>query len=537
MRCDVNKSFEYNHAFTCTSGVEFFVSGEVIFPPSTSDKPDLTYRSVFGPAFDHNGVVYADSDHNVRLAMRRLTALRDDEQELQNNQLQHIRRHKSTIGKYAENWRIEMQNAFLGAKVEMDDHYADPHPKKALRINAYRDLMIRNERMKRLYLKSVLYKMKKADTARPNKYPRMIGDMGVAASLQGFRITQFIKEQIAKTPFSFQGGVAEFVKSPDPVTMDQVFERLINTRTPYYVYHSDDSVLSLPGVGIFNLDISSCDASHTEALFDLLLQLAPEPFIEDLMVLCDQNRLPIRIVSRDGRRKCVLTPDGARLYSGSTITTLINNLASLLIFISIIESDCRNAEDVIDAAARAGYLVTLDLCLIPEDIQFLKRSPVRDVYGVWRSVLNLGVLLRASGRCKGDLAGRGDLRSRAQAFQYGLLRCSYPTDVVPLLESMKVASGFRVPATVVGQSELSRLRNSRLLSLQAEREVTDKNVTPREVLHFTDEDFLRRYRLDVGQIATLQVFASCATYGEMVSCTAAHRILSKDYGLGMRSGY
>jgi hypothetical protein len=84
--------------------------------------------------------------------------------------------------------------------------------------------------------------------------------------------------------------------------------------------------------------------------------------------------------------------DRPRLYSGSTLTTAVNNIACLLIALNIADLGAINKASIEGAAERAGYVLTGTDCLETiEDLQFLKHSPVRDTQGVYRPVLNLGV--------------------------------------------------------------------------------------------------------------------------------------------------
>ena len=256
--------------------------------------------------------------------------------------------------------------------------------------------------------------------------------LGVNASLLGFVVTGLVKKAQHAKPINVYGGEMQFCKSPNVRQLTEVFEKLINPPGKFFfVYFSDDSCISIRhngSVHTYNMDIKSCDASHTGALFRAFTELAPGKAKTDLEALVEQCKSKIKICSTvDRSRKVTLKPLFPRLYSGSTLTTAINNLANIFICLAIVEGSYDGTEAYLkQAAARVGYLIDLELCTVKGDIQFLKHSPVYDTEGRLRPLLNPGVLLRLSGQCKGDLPGQGDLRQRAIDFQHTLLKGIYP---------------------------------------------------------------------------------------------------------------
>jgi hypothetical protein len=304
-----------------------------------------------------------------------------------------------------------------GWYMEASEHYADPHPKRDLRIEAWVEAHLNGMVGERLWLRKgcVKYKLKKDEVAKPTKPGRAIGDFGVAASLQGFCLTGRLKNAMADDDIIIGDARYRFVKKPDFETLNDTFEKL---RDPpekhFFVYFSDDSCYArrLPDgtVASYNVDISKCDASHTEETFDLLTSLLPKHAQDDCQLLTDQCKADIEVALPEvfgSKRKLRLSPSGARLYSGSTLTTIINNLANLLVASQLVGCKSHEPKELVAAVAQCGYCVTLDLNEIHEDTQFLKNSPVwcRDE-GRYVSILNLGVLLRTSGRARGDIPGK-----------------------------------------------------------------------------------------------------------------------------------
>lgn len=525
----------YNEAFTVVSGGDYFVDGEIKFPIVESTKPDTmgvdnTYRSIFGPTVAHTGVIYGDTNENVRLAMRRLTAARGDldtDRAYMDQQSRFIASDRTFI----HHIRGMMENnchQYSDMVAEAQEHHDDPHIKKLLRIDAWKELQAGSYKGHNssddLWLRMVLYKMKKDEVAKFAKYPRMIGDCGVAASLQGFMATKHMKKAMARECIKYKGGEMEFCSKPNPDDLAEIFAKLLNPPGRYYfVYFSDDSCLSFRRNGkvhVMNVDISKCDGSHGPELFAALIDIAPAHMKTDIARLVDQCRCPIQIRDHhDPKRMVVLKPKQPRLYSGVTITTLINNLANIFICKAFAEiNDPRGPRDVMDAAARAGYIVTCETATRREDIQFLKHSPVIDTDGRLRAMLNLGVLLRASGQCKGDLPGRGDISVRARRFQNALLKGMYPTTKFTLLDNLYK----------------STLQAEKRETAIVERMLRYKTAATSDTYTVSSYNVFRRYRLTPHQIQQIEEGYGRGSFGDHFANDALSKILETDYGLSCK---
>jgi hypothetical protein len=518
-------------------GAQFWdeVRGELQFPQQAMhDYIDNFYRTVYGPAVAHNAVTYCDCDHCTALAFRRMTAAREPEsgpddvygtlgeRELSENQVrfyaqempQHIKTLKRKYGSYLTPEAPHLE--------DMKRHISDPHPKRRLREDTMSELEREGLLERRLFCKSVLYKLKREEYAKPDKLGRMIGDLGVAASLQGYRLMEALKTAQSEEKYEFDGGYIRFVKTPDPDVLEEVFRDLIDPPGEFvYVYFSDDACYSErtpQGIRMTNIDISSCDTSQGPSVFQALIDLMPEDQKSVMQVLVDQCKLPVRLVSRSNRRNvCLLKPLNPRLYSGSTITTAINNMANLSIAIAIRRN--RNMSEV-QAARQAGFIITSEPCLKPEHLQFLKTSPVQDVDGNWKPVLNLGVLLRFSGSCKGDLPGRGDLQLRAKVFQGALLNGYMAKASIPMLNAFR----RRYPLSAKEQ------KKSNITAKTLERLIGDMfDFKFDGGGKFTDVAVLARYELsDLEKLEVYQLFNDCK-FGQIVGNGGLSRILEKDY--------
>jgi len=240
-------------------------------------------------------------------------------------------------------------------------------------------------------------------------------------------------------------------------------------------------------------------------------------------MLIDQLRLPIRVYDL-GQRKAYVELENIdndpTLYSGSTVTTSVNNFASLMIGHAISESNAETPEEIIAAARSVGYIITLERCELIEDIQFLKHSPVLDDTGEWRPLLNIGVLLRLSGTCTGDLPGSKNqsLGSRGSTFQRALLQGAFPRSSFPLIDNMK--------HVVKGADCAKKLSVDRLVARTLAYKVSDTLTAS-----FKSEDVYRRYRLQPYQMRMVDVDFGLGNVGTFHHNTALSSIMERDYGL------
>jgi len=213
------------------------------------------------------------------------------------------------------------------------------------------------------------------------------------------------------------------------------------------------------------------------------------------------------------------------LYSGSTITTAINNLANQLIGLAISELDYTGDFDadgvnqqIIDAAAQAGYIVTGAKPFTRfEEVQFLKNSPVLDSKGNWKPLINFGVYLRASGTCKGDLPGSGSMRKRGEAFQRGLIQSTFPYANSPLITALRKAVGS---GPVMVTKELEELLEYKLVY-----------NAKYPLFEIDTQSFCRRYGLESDEYSELLNDFATMKYGQHYNGSCVSKILKLDYDL------
>jgi len=432
--CQVDKPFIHCERVVAKKGPDgnpspYYVDGKLKFPAAV-EKEDGYYRSVFGPVWFHNGVVLARNDANQIGGLTRLTAIREAGVEIDGRPLHYIL--VDNQKKFMQNPTLNRIQKALGDEVTKYFHWwlDDPearieiaalnpeHDKVAVRIPAWyneiqgeakynhRNWVLRNNGCAKIALKG-------RETAKPGKYIRITYDLGTPASLIAGDFIERIKAIIAELDV-VEG--TQFVKSPDLEALAKVFERLEKCEGGFYFpYFSDDScvaILCSDGIYRANVDISTCDASHTGAVFAWLLTMCSgdkrlRRIVKKAIAQCRAD-LVIRAVSNQ-RLKVKFSVKEPILYSGSVLTTLINNIANLMIA-SAIKSRLRPDLKVGDcelliaeAAKEAGYIVTCVSCSVIQQLQFLKHSPFVANSGRLVPVLNLGVIGRTIGVCWGDL--------------------------------------------------------------------------------------------------------------------------------------
>jgi len=510
---------------------------------------------MYGPCVYHDGVIHANNNFTLNHATnQRLLILRQDPfGEIENYDVYLRQRHKqyfSRGGPLAEEVRRLFTTAmgdYLGAWEECVLHHADPHPKKSLRVQAFEELCNSGLSGERAWLRNgrSAYKNKPNEWAKATldvnpdgstivKPGRGIGDLGTTASLQGAWLTMYMKEALTE-PIHIDNCTFVFCKQPSQEALLATFAELwCPAGRSFFVAFSDDSCFCTRDrygkVHWYNVDISKCDASHTPALFDYVEALLPGHAQLDWRALIEQLEAPIevRAPERDAKRKIVMKMVEAMLLSGSTITTVVNTVASLSIGLCLAHCANRAWEGnytptrraYIRAVEECGYLVDVERCEIFEDVQFLKNSPVRiSGSGNWGVVMNIGVLLRTSGVCKGDLPGRGPLEPRARRFQHLLCHGMYPRTFFTLIERLK-------RETVVSEDVKLDQTMRDMIALDLQYRMTTTTDTKVD-----DVDLYRRYRLTSVEVNHLNEVFGGAGYGTEYCSTAADKILRKDYGL------
>lgn len=399
------------------------------------------------------------------------------------------------------------------------ESYCDlPHPKKLLRQRAYESLLqsgVLGDVSQ--YLRKIHAKGKTNEFAKANKFLRLICDLGVEASLVGAEVMECLKTALTEAIY-FGNVKLVFVKKPSFTALEAVFEDLMFGDSAYiFYYHSDDSCISIQtdtGIKTYNIDISSCDASHTGALFELMSEVVPLHCKEVVDVLIDQCKKPFEIRSTydmsspfKSNRVFKFTCDDPILPSGSTITTFINDLACVLMAYSFFLHQPKSDQQLTEAAGDCGYDITCDYCEKPSDIQFLKHSPVLTTEGKYAPLINAGVYFRTHGVSKGDFPGTGPIGDRYVAYQAALLQGIYPYVDNPFINAMKKKYKTKLD---------SKIDNDFVWKIGETRNIS-----------VSDAELFRRYD-PISLESDLDLILSLR-YGEIHRSDLSDAVFSKDY--------
>jgi hypothetical protein len=548
--CKINKNFKFNiDRFNITHGKKYFDQYyDLCYSRETKDPSiyDGTYRTRFGPCFANSGVVYGNTPMNLGLSLRRYTSIREPQKigydkQLRLNQQKFLKKNFYPLNKLrcVISKHMKKNMTLYNELNEIEILCNQPHSKKKLRQMAFKELGWSCSFFNKVWHNDVTGKMKKDEIAKSGKLPRIIGDLTVINSLQGAIITKHMKTAMYETPLELPNITIEFCMYPRPSDLTKVFNNIIKPNKKYYfVYFSDDACFAVKKddgtIDMYNLDISSCDTSHTPELFYKLGWLLPREYKKRFKTVIDQCNRRLVIPHPKNKRnkkkyknvKVVLDFLEPALMSGSTLTTLINNLANICNAISISQSD---DYDFIKSCEKAGYIVTLDKCSTYHHLQFLKHSPVYDISGQLRPVLNLGVIMKSFGECHGDLPGKRthSLEQRSKIF------------LSNTIESYKSGTQHSLITTLTKKYYLKKYINTKILNkIYKDNYLLDNSLTSEPYI-IDDNELIERYRqvangfdLQISDYYITLEYINESSFGSTINSKFIYNVMEKDYSLG-----
>lgn len=491
------------------------------------------YRTVFGPHFRSNTQMPNCNNDGIRGAVRRLTCAREPEimglhERLRDNQYEI----EEYLGHLLLDWKNEFKQRLIAItrnkldSVNERNLWCDaPHIKRSLRRQTRMEIIQYGRSSLKNRVKIVDYKCKTGELLPVNKYPRAIGDLTCPGSTALGYFMDWVKEAF-QVPYLVNGSTAQFIKTPDHSILQEVFTKLIYSDKLTFVYFSDDSCISVPctdGTLMANLDISACDGSNFDPVFNILKEImsVDSRYIKDITDAFMQCKATCVVKAPDSKEKIKLTPKGHVLYSGSVLTTTVNNMANSLIFLSIMKeydplrplSKMEMKDMIVNAAFRAGFILKIDECTHHSGIQFLKHSPAI-VNNTVIPYLNIGTMLRGFGTYCGDLPGRKRLGilKRAQMFN---------SDVI---KSWKHAGNTSIHRAFKKYHTVNSTLNI-VIEMKSFNSISTDPIP--------DEEICRRYGLSQSELDELLYYISNCRVYDRVSCSAIDKILAKDYGYSL----
>lgn len=410
------------------------------------------YRSSFGMFILKNATMPGSGPDECKTALARMIALR---RPLQDGYSDRLASNQDTLSVVfekelaefvaflSEEWHERNPEALLPAWV-----FAK-HPKRELRVKT-NAITTQCGHANFDDDKPVDFKLKFGELLESGK-KRGIGDLGVFRTQKSACVIPAIKQSWSRK--KVYGSVCtEFVMGPEKDKMRQVFKDLLEPGDEiHFKYHSDDSCVGATckdGVVYFNGDIVKCDGSHRTPMLKLLEEcferaqgfdgIGNEYLANAFRELYKPLRFKYKSKKKELQiQQIIIYFLTGRLYSGSALTTLINNFANLLIAFALAKrvpnprelSKAEMLEAYVLAGEDVGYELKVGVCECIEDLQFLKCSPSRIVCGVdkypegycYEPWMGLGVHVRGFGTFKGDLPGAGSVEERAAAFLSGVV--------------------------------------------------------------------------------------------------------------------
>lgn len=478
----------------------------------------VSYRSVYGPTFRHSGLTYANTSRNLGLAAYRL--FHDKVGGLLDLHVVQVRRLPilaSQLTAFREDLERDLpfENPF--ELVERASEQA--HGKRRIRMEAHAELKSHGVLFSEKHLfmfRDIQAKMKLEEWAKPGKYARIISDFGTPASLRAGWLIEAIKVGLAERYMQFDHGWCKFVYSVNLPELTKVFTEA--TTQSCFHYHSDDSratIICSDGTLYYDLDISACDSSQGPAVFQTLGNLVPDRYFADMNALLKQCQEP----SKMGYGKTALrfkAVEGRYFeYSGTLLTTMLNNIASLCVgaqLMSLSPTNCHDTDlKVREILETCGWKMDCVLHSRVEKMQFLKCSPVR-CGGGYSAVMNLGVIMRCIGQKHGDLSGDKSTPLKERA----------------AIENGKLVAGFKHS----GNTSLYQLYKRKFpllgdaICVNANRSFT---IGGEDVV--MDESLCSRYDITLSQYYEMLSLLEHADFGDVIDCHASRAILKLDYGL------
>ena len=410
------------------------------------------------PMFHHIGVIYADNSLNTALSLNRLLSKREGEYDY-NDKQRSFYMNSTTLRETIKSLRAHIRQFFLPVltftQQELITYYANmPHIKKKLRLMMLEELHnIGIVDSPERYVTSVSYFMKTGEWAKFAKVPRGICDLKRGALIVGF-IAIILKEALA----TYENDMFKVVTKLNLTELKHDFKKLWSeNKKSFVLLFSDDSCVNFTNNGVRvcgDADISSCDASHTEVPFTILEELTRDLGHLTMMVneSIEQCRLPLKIQlkTRYGEtRKYSIRPHFPVLYSGSGLTTIINDIANIMIAVrlrenEIINGQCENMYML--SAYEVGYKVTFSPAKYPSQLSFLKHFPDNLTF---EPCLCLGVLMRSHGVCNNELPGKGSFNGRIPLFISSVLTGMKYSGSHPLYEHLCKVHGAKTSPSFV----------------------------------------------------------------------------------------
>lgn len=515
----IDTLFVNANRFILVGGKKFYDmdTGELKFSHSLGGRREQR-RVANGWCFAHESVVLSNTVKNLEQALHRLIAVRKGDRPGHDECLRDAQR--LMLRQYSGGMRLWMNEIdsiewYEDMIAQADELVPKPHPKKQLRMKTWKECHQSGLHGQVAWLRrTVTWKLKCMEWARFGKIGRIIVDLGTPASLQGGVMCEKIKLW-QSIPRIHRDCYIQFIKKSTFKELKVVFDTLLHSSYRFLIFIFSDDAMACVYDGKnrrwLELDISSCDKSHTEEMFMSYFDVCNVPSVYRCAF---REQMMANIVVRNPEKpteKIEFEPVGMYLQSGSGLTTSLNTHCWMFMFYVVAESDAVEIEDILQIFADCGYDITCEVREKFEQCTFLKHNPVLcSCCGVYQPVMNVGAILRASGVAKFCFPGKGDLTTKTINHQ-----------------------------SCVMNGLLKGIRNNTLEALNPRTSLAEiksyyVQFDDPEEHWFTDENLFNRYNFTALQIANLrQDILNVSQLGMICYSREADIIFRRDYGMGV----
>lgn len=491
-------------------------------------------------------MVYGNSVNNLGLALNRLDAARENEDALVTNNLTIAPGRNRGLSRYLDSYYRKVRDHLTPALGQLGGMLTEQirsavqpdHAKYKLRRWNMQRIVEKEDIATSLFMRKVAIKLKIPESAKAGKGTRAIGDFSCPGSLLAPFLVGPLKDAFSNR-IEHDNCVIVFVASTDAREVDAIFTEMYRSTKNFFIYFSDDMVCKLFRGGnpeYYNLDISSCDKSQTRAVFHRLQWFFCDTQWDELMARSIAQCVSPIYLKNPGDPEDYITAEtiNPTEFSGTTLTTVLNNIAASAICLSINyslkgEPTCSTAELVTKSAFAVGYAVTAESCQGPQDLQFLKMSFwVDHTNESLHSFLNLGAIIRSFGTTWMDypfIKKRGETLDGAVRFRnWSVLQGYKHVGDTELYLAMLASPGC----------QRTTVQTSRTITKHVNAERAHKHwdsgtgrlPVPRSAI-------LSRYGMSESEYTELCTMALGADVGHYISSVGVKKILHKDYGYAL----
>jgi hypothetical protein len=427
---------------------------------------------------------------------------------------------------------------------------AIPHVKRSLRAKFVQNTLLHDD--SNIMVVRLEAKIKR-EWAKPGKVPRLFVAYE-SGCMYANELPEFAKICLDGFHHFLCNGVAITILAytkPKMHILTKVmneYVHYVSTRdSVFFMFFSDDSLV-VGNVGGFpfayNIDISSCDAGNRNFVFGVTYLVLSHFHQDRALGLIAQCMAPIRCRNPKNRQQYFDLDFNIFLGSGSTITSLVDHIASFVAAISsaiclahlnlIAGTAIDQIEEALrDGFSKIGHLITLEPFLTPsgfvvEKAQFLKHSPFMTESAMFIPTLNYGCVFRSLGKVD-DCICKEKLGVTTAQF-----RAMSNSEKCDLFVSGVVAGLCNEPQSIIMDALRARFNRKDAKKITPSSQLMhelDFVDTDRSMYVVATESICRRYDCSEHELGDLVEAIMTVRAGYEIFVPVLTKIFNVDYGL------